>query len=245
MQCRQTSYVDREAVGGGSASSANWASGQNELRRKTRQFRLPPGFFVAGQFGHVRKMFGQTRIPGFQNREQFVTNAIAREGEMAVGGVLAPRLSESAEIGFNVGSGGGEKRTENPALGKFEDRMDARETLCPCTSEEFRKDGLSLVVESVCGCDGIDFPTGQKLTEPGVAQAACGFFNGFGVGLGFGCGVDAGLMKRNIKVDGEGFREREIGIGFFAAQAVMEMSGVQNNAEFPAPLMMTVSESTQ
>ena len=54
MQCRQTSYVDREAVGGGSASSANWASGQNELRRKTRQFRLPPGFFVAGQFGHVR-----------------------------------------------------------------------------------------------------------------------------------------------------------------------------------------------
>jgi hypothetical protein len=54
MQCRQTFYVDREAVSCGSASSANRASGQNELRRKMGQFRLPPGFFVASQFGHVR-----------------------------------------------------------------------------------------------------------------------------------------------------------------------------------------------
>jgi hypothetical protein len=190
-------------------------------------------------------MFGQTRIPGFQNREQFVANAIAREGEMAVRGVFAPRLFESAEIGFNVGTGGGKKWTENPALRKFEDRMDARETLCPCTSQEFRQYGLGLVIESVCGRDDIDFSTGQKMTEPGVAQAPGGFFDGFGIGLGFGGGVDAGLMKRNIEVNREGFRKSEICIGFFAAQAVMEMSGVQNNAEFPAPLMIIGSEGAQ
>ena len=61
--------------------------------------------------------------------------------------------------------------------------MDARETLCPCTSQEFRQHGLGLVIESVCGRDDIDFcHFGQKMTEPGVAQATGRFFNGFGVG---------------------------------------------------------------
>ena len=63
--------------------------------------------------------------------------------------------------------------------------------------------------------------------------------------MSFGRGVHAGLMERNIEVDGEGFREGEIGIGFFAAHAVMEMSGVQNNAEFPAPLMIIGSKGAQ
>ena len=46
---------------------------------------LPPGFFVARQFGHLGQVLAQSRVPGLEQRQQFVADAVAGVGEVAVG----------------------------------------------------------------------------------------------------------------------------------------------------------------
>ncbi len=48
-------------------------------------------------------------------------------------------------------------------------------------------------------------------------------------------------MERETEFRGESAAEFKVGIGFGAAQAVVEMRGVEHEAQFPAPL----GESTQ
>ena len=90
------------------------------------------------------------------------------------------------------------------------------------------------------GGDCIERNFGHKPAKPLVADAAGGFFNGFGglagcgICFGFGCDIDAGLVERQAEAGGEVAREFQIGVGFFAAQAVMEMGGVEHQAEFGA-----------
>ena len=84
--------------------------------------------------------------------------------------------------------------------------------------------------------------------EPAIAQAACSFFDGFGGNITrqvrhgirstarFGSDVYAGFMEGNIEPGGEVAAELKVGIGFGAAQAVMQVRGVEDKAEFPAPV---------
>ena len=60
-----------------------------------RKLCLPPCLLIAGQHGHLRQVFAQARIPAFEQRQQLVPDAVAREGQMAIGGVLAPGLAEA------------------------------------------------------------------------------------------------------------------------------------------------------
>jgi hypothetical protein len=48
-------------------------------------------------------------------------------------------------------------------------------------------------------------------------------------------GVDAGIVEGDFKSSGEIAAEVTVGIGFFTAKAVMQMSGVKHEAQFPAP----------
>ena len=84
------------------------------------EFGVPPGFFVAGQLGHLGQVLAEAGIPGFEERQQFVADAVAGEGEVAVGGVLAPGLAEGVEVGFDFGAGGGEERAEDAAFRELE-----------------------------------------------------------------------------------------------------------------------------
>ena len=74
-RCKATAQCPNRAMSSarpsacGAASAANRTTGKNDLRSKTRKLRLPPGFFVAGQFGHLRQMIAQPGIPGFQHGE--------------------------------------------------------------------------------------------------------------------------------------------------------------------------------
>jgi hypothetical protein len=38
-------------------------------------------------------MLAQPRIPAFEQRQQFMADAVAREGQVAIGGVFAPVLA--------------------------------------------------------------------------------------------------------------------------------------------------------
>jgi hypothetical protein len=63
--------------------------------------------------------------------------------------------------------------------------------------------------------------------------------------VGFGGGVDLRVMERDVELGCERLGEGEIGIGFFAPQAVMKMSRVQHQAQFPPRLTILVDEGAQ
>ena len=141
-----------------------------------------------------------------------MADAIAGEGEVAVGGVLLPGLVAGVKEGFDLLAGSPKEGAEDRTLGKGEDGVDARETLGPCSAEEFGEDGFGLVVEGVRGGDGVERHVAEELAEPGVAQAAGRAFDGVGgeiveVGwggslrsaAGFSGGIDAGLVKEDAE----------------------------------------------
>lgn len=217
--------------GGGAASSSDRAAGEDELRRDAGELGGPVGLLIAGEQGHVGEVLAEGGVPAVELGKKLVTDAVAGEGGVEVGGVFTPGLVEGVEIAFDLGAGHGEQGTEDAALGKMNDGMDAGEALGPCAAEELGEDGFRLVVESVGGGDGVDFPALEKPAKPGVAQAAGGFFDGFFMQLGFGGGVDLGDMEDETEGLGEIGGEALIGVRFGAAQAVMEMGGVEDEAE--------------
>jgi hypothetical protein len=92
----------------------------------------------------------------------------------------------------------------------------------------------------VGGGDGVDFAGSHQLPEPGVAQAAGGLFNRFGrlaycgIGLGLGGDIDAGLMKGQAKTGRKLAGKGQIGVGFLAAQAVVQVGGMEHQAQLRA-----------
>jgi hypothetical protein len=55
------------------------------------------------------------------------------------------------------------------------------------------------------------------------------------VGCGLGGSVNLRMMERHVEFGCEFLGEGQIGIGFIAAQAVMEMGGMEDQPQFPAP----------
>ena len=86
--------------------------------------------------------------------------------------------------------------------------------------------------------NGIDHCAGQtfghKPSEPHVPQAARSFFDGFAVGFGFGSRVDLDVVEGDVELLSQRPREFEVGVGFVATQAVVEVGGMENEAQFPA-----------
>ena len=52
----------------------------------------------------------------------------------------------------------------------------------------------------------------------------------------FGGDIDAGFVEGNVERGGKVAAEGQIGVGFFAAQAVVEMGGVENQAKLRAAI---------
>ena len=148
--------VEGEAIAGGASAAAHGTAGKDQLRRDAGDFGTPPGFLVAGEGGHLRHVFAETGIPCFEEREEFVTDAIAGKGDVAVGGVFAPGLVNGVKVRFDFDAGGGEKRADNATFGKFKDGMNAGETFSPRAAQEFGENGFSLIIEGVGGGDCVE-----------------------------------------------------------------------------------------
>lgn len=230
-----------ESGRGGSATAADGPAGEQQLRRQPLKLGLPEGFFVAGQKGHLREMLAEARVEGVERGQQLVSNAVAGEGGVSIGGVRAPGLVEDAEIVLNLRARDGEERAKDwAALRAFKFWMNAGETLRPCAAQDFGEDGFSLVVEGVRGGDGVHLAGRHQLPKPGIAQASRGFFNGLrslagrGIGVGLGCRVYALLVKGNCQPRCQFPAKREILVGFGAAQSVVQMRRVEHQAQLRA-----------
>ena len=127
--------------------------------------------------------------------------------------------------------------------GNSSDGMDAGEAFSPRAAEELGEDGFGLIVEGVGGGDGVELAGGHELAEP------CDSGDGGRLLQWFrrvcrrrdwrrlrrrcrpgGCG------RGGCELGGEVGDEGLVGVGFCAAQAVVEMGGVEDEAEFPAAL---------
>ena len=128
-----------------------------------------------------------------------VTKTIAGVGVVLVGGVFAPCLADVLEIGDDLGTSCCEEGSKDAAFWVIHHGVDTGESLGPRATEEFAEYCFCLVVEGV-GCRyGIDYAVGHELAEPGVAETAGGFFDGFAMLGGFGSGIDLMGVKDEAK----------------------------------------------
>lgn len=175
-------------------------------------------------------------IEGAEAGEEVVAEAVSGEGGVVVRGVFAPGLVEGAEVRFDFGAGGVEEGAEDLFGGlagcvDAEDGVDAAEAFGPGSAEELHEDGFGLVVEGVSGEDGVGFAGSEQGGEEGVAEVAGGFFEGLAGGVGVGGDVDVLGVKGDGEVGAEVGDEGEVGVGFGAAEAVVEVGGGEADAE--------------
>ena len=234
--------IEGKAIAGGSATAPHRAAVQQQLRCQASQFSLPPGLLVAGQLGHLRQVLAQLRVPALQQRQQLVADAVAGEGEVTVGGVLAPALAQRAEISLDFSPRGGEQRTQDAALGKLDHRVNAAQALGPGSAQKFGQDGLGLVVAGVRRGHRLHLARGHQLPEPAVTQAARSLLDGFGVFLGRCSGIHPRLVEGQTKLGRQRARKGQVAVGLLAAQAVVQMGGVQHQAQLPAPLRQSAQQ---
>jgi hypothetical protein len=192
---------------------------------------LPAGFFFAGDFGEVGEGLVQIWIVGAELGKEFVADPVAGKGGVGVGGVFAPGLVDGVEEGFDVGAAGIEEGAEDFAFWQSNGGVDGAEAFGPGAAEEFHEDGLGLVVESVGGGDAIGVAGGKEGSEEVVAGIAGGLL------YAFGCGCDAfrdvGVVEvdGNVESDAEILDELLVGIGFFAAEVVVDVDSGEAYAE--------------
>jgi hypothetical protein len=212
----------------GSATATDGLAGEQELREDAGELGLPAGLFFAGKLGEVGQGLVEIWIVGAELGEKFVADFVAGEGGVGVGGVFTPRLVDGSEEGFDGGAAGLQEGAEDLSLGKSDDGVDCAKAIGPGSAEELHEDGFGLVVEGVGGEDGVGVPGGEEGGEEVVAGVAGGFFDGLrgAVGAGFRDALrDVGLveMEGDVEGDAEVFDELLVGVGFFAAEVVVDV----------------------
>ena len=104
------------------------------MRQESGEFCLPARLFFAGELGEVGEGLVDARVVGAELGEEFVTDAVAGECGVGVGGVGAPGLVGLFEEGFDGGASGVEKGAEDFAFWEGEDGVDGGEALGPCAA---------------------------------------------------------------------------------------------------------------
>jgi hypothetical protein len=232
--------IDGGTFACGATAAPHRTSVKDQLGSEAREFSLPCGFFSAGQLGHLGEMIAKFGVPGFEQGQELVTDAIAREGEMAIGGIFAPELAASAEEGFDFAAGSTEDGAKDAAFGKFENGMDAGESFGPRAAQELGEYGFGLIVEGVrCGY-GVHRAGSQEVSKPAITKATRCLLDGLGgfahgwIGTSLKSGVDAMLVKSQAHLAGKVAAKCEIAVGFGAAEAVVQVRNVEDETEFPA-----------
>jgi hypothetical protein len=140
------------------------------------------------------------------------------------------------EEGLDVGAAGVEERAEDFSSWEGDDRVDRAEAFGPGSAEELHEDGFGLVVEGMGGENAVGVAGGEEGGEEVIAGVASGLFDGLGVAIGSGFGNavgDVGLVQveRDVEADAEVFDELLVGVGFFAAEVVVDVDGAEADAE--------------
>ena len=217
--------------GDGTATTADRLSRKKEVGEGAGEFRLPVGLFLAGEFGEVGEGSVEGGILGAQQGKDVVAEAVAGVDGIEVGGVFAPGLAKSAEVGEDLRAGGSEERAKNAAAGAGKDGVDAGEAGRPGSAEELHEDGFGLVVEGVRREDGIGGSAGEVRVEDAVAEGAGSFFQGLSGLARVGRRVDTMLGKGDVQAGAELLDEGCVVVRLRATETMVDVDGGQPGAQ--------------
>ena len=169
-----------------------------------------------------------------------MADAVAGKGQVPVGRVLAPRLPQRAQVGFDLRPAGGEQWAQNPPLRKPHHRVYARESLGPCAAQELCQNRLRLVVARVGGGHGVHRTRGHQLAKPCITQPPGRFLDGLGrfsrcrIGRACRSRIHARLVKGQTEAVRQLPAKIPVRVCFGPTQAVMQMRRVHHEAQFAA-----------
>src|SRR5207237_4506900 len=105
-----------------------WLGPANHGAHHGRNLTLPIILFLAGDLRQLAQAFGNAGIKlTFEERQERVPHSIASEFQLAVGGVLAPRLPDTVEVGFQIATANVKKRPgDRSAWGPGRAQLNAR-----------------------------------------------------------------------------------------------------------------------
>ncbi len=144
-------------------------------------------------------------------------------------------LSDVEEV-FDLLPADGEEGAEDagggaPRDGDDDEGVDAPQALGPGPAKELEEDGLGLVIQRVGGEDSIGFAGTEEVAEGLVADRAGGLFEGLAGDCGVGGYVGLMEVEGDVEVGAELLDEGLVGIGFPAADAVVDVDGGEADAE--------------
>ena len=165
-----------------------------------------------------------------EHRQKIVTDAVAREASIVVGGVVPGRLAQFAQILQHLLARNGQQRANHLHAGPHRAaKGDAAQPVQPRAAEQAMKHRLGLVAGRVAGGDVMQAVAARRLRQPAIAFAAG---HGFEVAALFG-GQSSDIetmqgkckmrlsrsQEAGVQIDDERF----IGVTVCAAQLVIEM----------------------
>jgi hypothetical protein len=145
----------------------------------------PVVFFVAGQGRQVRERLVELRVEGVaQQRQEFVAEAVACEGSIAIGLVFAPGDAAFAKPGFDFGAVDFEERTNQALAGH---RQDPREAGEPGPAQDAVEHGFGLVGTRVAGGYAVEGSRRDQIRIKSLPDLARGLFqvaiHGWNIGV--------------------------------------------------------------
>src|ERR1043165_978518 len=109
-----------------------------------------------------------------QLREKLVTNPVAREPGIRIGGILAPFDFVAVQVFANLGAANLDQRTDDAVRGHGADPGEPRPSW---SAEDSEQHGLRLIVERVSQRDAIAGSVADQLNKKIAASAARRLFN--------------------------------------------------------------------
>jgi hypothetical protein len=164
-------------------------------RREVAVERLPQaGIGLGGAERQRRQMRGRARLDRLEHGQDFRAQAISRDREVGVAGVLAVREAASGEIVTQLGAGKREQRPQHaPSVEAPSDRREPADARAAERAEEQR---LGLVLALVRGGDVRESAVGAQFFERRVAQCSSAGLGRAPVARG---GVDARVHERHAE----------------------------------------------
>jgi hypothetical protein len=208
------------------------------------EFVVPVVLFGAGDLGEFGKIHRYGRIEFvLQERDEELADAVAGEMVIGVGGVFTPALVEIFEVLLEFTSAKNEERAKDfsaeLAVVVFDgdEWVNAGESFEAGAADQSHENGFGLVVEGVSGEDCVDcVGFAEQVVKEAVAEFAGG---GFDADVLFSSAlpdVVAVAVKFQIVFAGEAGDELLVGVGFGAAELVVEVDYREDDAEFEAKL---------
>ena len=191
--------------------------GRDECRKAAADFRLPVFLLVAVERASVDEDAAESGVPfALDLGEEMVADAVAVEGGVEVGSVLAPGEAAGGEPGEQLFAIDVEERADDAVGG---DWTDAGKPGGSGASQESEQDGFGLVGTGVAEGNAVEAELEAGTLEEGVAEAA-GAFLEIAVArarIGF---VDHDWKRQSPgEIADEGF----VGRGFGSAEAVIDV----------------------